>query len=501
MKTFQRADISLLALIRVSVLALVTAVAIVGNARSAHAQTSSDTMTLVEAVQMAQKHSSSAIIAVDNRDAARWRDKYFASRLLPQLALTGDLPIYNRSIIQVVQPDGSSLFLPQQQRTAALGLNLSQRLPFTGGDLFVSSALTNVNIAGAQDSRLWRSTPFQVGIRQSLFRPNALRWDAREQDLRIELSDRQYLEAREDVALQTTLLYFDVFAARANLTNAEANSLVNDTLYTLNKGRYEVGKIGENDLLQSELALLRSRTSLDQARLDFNRTSSALRIQLGLAPGSTLNVSVPTAVPSFTIDTAIAVQQALRNRSERPDLDLQEVQSKRRVNEAKLNNGIGATVSAAVGYNQSAQTLNSAFQSPLQSQQFSVNVSMPIVQWGGRHEQIEAAKADQHRVATQATATRQQTAQEAHFAALQLEQAGRQLTISAKADTVGTKRFEVAKNRYIIGRIGIDNLYLAQNEKDQGLLQYVQALRGYWDAYYRLRRLTLYDFESNAPIR
>ena len=29
---------------------------------------------------------------------------------------------------------------------------------------------------------------------------------------------------------------------------------MNDTLYTLNSGRYEVGRIVENDLLQSELA-------------------------------------------------------------------------------------------------------------------------------------------------------------------------------------------------------------------------------------------------------
>jgi outer membrane protein TolC len=62
-------------------------------------------------------------------------------------------------------------------------------------------------------------------------------------------------------------------------------------------------------------------------------------------------------------------------------------------------------------------------------------------------------------------------------------------------------RFEVAKNRYIIGRIGMDNLYQAQTEKDQVLTAYLTALRGYWLAYYRLRRTTLYDFEANAPIR
>jgi outer membrane protein TolC len=126
---------------------------------------------------------------------------------------------------------------------------------------------------------------------------------------------------------------------------------------------------------------------------------------------------------------------------------------------------------------------------------------MPLVQWGGRSAQIQAARADQDRIASTTRATREQTAQEAHFAVLQLAQARRQLALFAKADTVGAKRFEVAYNRYVIGRIGIDNLYLAQNEKDQALQQYVGALRGFWVAYYRLRRLTLYDFTEGRVIR
>ena len=66
---------------------------------------------------------------------------------------------------------------------------------------------------------------------------------------------------------------------------------------------------------------------------------------------------------------------------------------------------------------------------------------------------------------------------------------------------VGAKRFEVAYNRYVIGRIDMDNLYLAQNEKNQALSQYLQSLRGFWLSYYRLRRVTLYDFAAGAVIR
>jgi outer membrane protein TolC len=53
----------------------------------------------------------------------------------------------------------------------------------------------------------------------------------------------------------------------------------------------------------------------------------------------------------------------------------------------------------------------------------------------------------------------------------------------------------------VIGRITIDNLYIAQSEKDQALQGFVQALRAYWVAYYQLRKLTLYDFERKEPIR
>ena len=61
------------------------------------------------------------------------------------------------------------------------------------------------------------------------------------------------------------------------LANAAANVAVNDTLYTLNKGRFEVGKIGENDLLKSELALLRARAAVDDAKLARDRAEAALR--------------------------------------------------------------------------------------------------------------------------------------------------------------------------------------------------------------------------------
>lgn len=458
-------------------------------------------LTLQRAVELAQSQGHQARAAAAQREAARSRDRAFYARLLPQLSLGGTVPSYNRSIIEVVQPDGSSLFRPRNQTNASLTATLSQRLPFTGGDLFVSSSLARLSVSGQQALRNWSSTPVSVGLRQPIFRPNAAGWDRREQPVRSALAERQFIEAREEIALQTAGLFFDAYAARVALGNAATNVAVNDTLFTLNRGRYEVGRIGENDLLQSELALVRARTALDGARLEYDRALAALRLALNLPAGDSLELRVTADVPAFDADTARAVAEALRNRASVSEAELQEVQARRRVTEARLSGGAGATVQASFGFNATAPDFGMVYEQLLEARQFSLSVDLPLWQWGARRETVRAAQADQDRAAALARSSREQTAHEAHFAALQLAQARRSLALSAKADTVAGKRFEVAYNRYVIGRITIDNLYIAQNEKDQALSQYVQALRGYWQAYFRLRRATLFDFERGAPIR
>jgi outer membrane protein TolC len=458
------------------------------------------TLTLQEAIALAQQQGAAAQAAVSARDAERWRGRAFSASRLPQLSLEGIVPNINRGISPVFRPDGTTAFVTQRETESSLNLTLSQAVPATGGEIFVSSGLTRLDRSGEQDSRIYTTTPVVFGIRQNVFRLNTLKWDEREQDVRSELAEQVYLEAREDVALETANAFFDLYGAELTLQNAAANAAINDTLHLLNAGRYEVGKIGENDLLQSELAVLRARTSLDGARLTRDRAAAELKRLTNLPPSTPVTVVVPAIVPDVQPDTTLAVAQALRNRSAMRSAELNDIIARRGVSEARLNTGFGMTVTAMAGYNQTAPVFDDAYRSLLDQQRLTLAVEMPLIQWGGRRAQVQAARAEQDRVTALARESRAEVEQDARFAALQLPLARRQLTTSAKADTVAARRFDVAKNRYIIGRIDIGDLYIAQSEKDQALLSYVEALRNYWLAYYRLRRLTLYDFEAGQAL-
>ena len=458
-------------------------------------------LTLSQAIEIAQKNSLQARAALGTRDAARERDNAFSARLLPQISLAGNLPIYSRTIVPVTQPDGTTLFLPVRQTASDLAMLVTQRIPFTGAQLTMSSSLNQVKRTGTGVPETWQSTPFNLSISQPILRSNVIGWERELNGLQADVAERQYLEAREDIALQTSNAFFDYYAAQVALRNATLNAATNDTLFRLNQGRYEVGKISENDLLQSELALLRARASADVARLEYDRAAAALRLALNMPVGTPIEITVTSDVPEFAVDTTIATTQALRNLSSVRAVDLQDASARRSLSEARYNALPGATLQASYGYNATGIAMNDVYRDLQQAQRFSLNVQMPVFGWGARSADVQAARAEVRRVEATGGVTREQARQDAHFAALNVSLARRQLAIAAKADTVAQKRFEVAYNRYVIGRIDVDQLYLAQNEKDQALLQYVQSLRGYWQSHYRLRRVTLYDFETGAGIR
>ena len=461
---------------------------------------SPQTLTLQDAISMAQRQGPAAQIARSQRDAARWRDRAFNSRLMPQLFLRGDAANLNHGINQVPQPDGSTLFLGQSQNVSSFQLGFDQRIPLTGGTISIGSAITRFDQFSSENTKYWQTSPVVVTLQQDLFKPRAIVWDERIQSLNASVAERGYLEAREDVAGNTADAFFNLYAQQMTLANATSNAAINDTLYTLNKGRFEVGKIGENDLLKSELALLRARAAVDDARLARDRAEAALRRLIAYPEGQAISIVTPDSIPSVDADPDLAVKEALKNSSTMEQGALDAVVSKRNMTTAKLNNRFNASIVASAGFNQTAPVFRDAYQSPLGKQTLTVGVNMPMLQWGAGHADVEAAKADEQRTASNTKVRRDALVEDARFSALQLQQAQRNVLISAKADTVAAKQFEVARNRYIIGKINNTDLYNAQTEKDAAVLAYVQALRGYWTAYYHLRRVTLYDFAKKQEM-
>ena len=54
--------------------------------------------------------------------------------------------------------------------------------------------------------------------------------------------------------------------------------------------------------------------------------------------------------------------------------------------------------------------------------------------------------------------------------------------------------------RFKLGRDGVKPLMDAMLDRQEAQNKYIQAMQNYWVTYYKLRRLTLFDFEKGVEL-
>ncbi|MEI7906684.1 MAG: TolC family protein [Bacteroidota bacterium] len=465
------------------------------------AQDASDTLTLSlgESIRMGQENGPLSTMARKAYENKKHHYKAFTAGFLPQLTLQADAPQFIRTINSITQPDGSSAFLLQRQAQSSLSLALMQRLPWTNTEISVYSRMNRLDNLETK-SAVYRSSPLTLSVRQSLFSINTTAWSTELEYLSYQSSHREFVEAMEDAAIDITSKFFGFYLASMNVNNAQLNLAINDTLFVMSKGRFNVGKIAENDLLQSELAFLNARTQYESAIIEYDRALHNFRHAIGVTDERPIHVQ-PNETPVFIeVDPVKALAYALQYRSDVLNFEVQKITAERNVRQTESNNSFSMSVFANIGLNQKANTFGDAYINLLDQQEFSVQVQIPLYGFGSGSHAIESAEAERSRVESSVESQQFSFKQDILYQVQRFRQLQTQVALSGKADTVAQRRFDVARERFTIGKIDVPNLFLAQSEKDAAYRARIQTLSDYWTTLYRLRRLTLYDFPNNQPL-
>ncbi len=457
-------------------------------------------MTLKDCIDYARRHSPSYQKAKNDYIATINTYKAFKASYLPQLELNGSAPGVERAINRITQPDGSANFVSQSQMFSSAGLSVSQLFAPTGATFSVSSRISRMDMFGEMETSYWLATPVQVSLNQPIFRYNSMKWDNKIQDMRNRNAQKRFNETMEDIAIDVASAFFDLYIAEMRVKNTSFNKAVNDTMYRVSQGRYKVGKIAENDLLQNELALINSEINLEQAYLDLQNARDNLRLTLGMPLKDTIVIEPQTVVPIGEITYELALEAAMENRSDILAYEIAKVQADMEVNRIKSDNNFNANLSASFGLNQTAGDLPDTYKDLLDQERVNITFSMPLFQWGKSKYEYEAALARQEITHNEMDYALKKFKQTLKYETAKYEQYKKQLEVAEKSMNVAERRFQVARNRYMVSKINMDSFYMAQNEKDNAFTGYIRALKSFWLAHYRMRRLTLYDFINSAPI-
>ncbi|OQX81178.1 MAG: hypothetical protein B6D61_01080 [Bacteroidetes bacterium 4484_249] len=455
-------------------------------------------LTLDDAIEIARQQSPDALKAKHTFRASYWQYRSYKASYLPSLVLSGYIPDFNKSISRISTTDGS-VFSEISENWLYAGVSLNQRIGLTGGTLSLNSDLARLDNF-IDDSTSYSSNLLNIKYQQPIFQYNPYKWERKLEPMKYNEAKMKYLEEMEEVSLNATNHFFNLLLAQIKEKIAEVNAANYDTLYKIAQGRYNLGKIAENDLLQLELQYLRSGAEVENARLEVENQMFRFKSFLRIKDEVDINLISPYRINPFTVIATKALEQARQNNSEALAFNRRLIEAESEVAYAKLNGRFDADLFVVYGMSQNAGYISDINKNPSDNRQLRLGITMPLLDWGVAKGKIKMAESNREIVRTAVDQEQIDFDQSVFLKVARFNMQFEQVVIAAKADTVAQKGYNVTKARYLIGKISITDLNIAQTEADNSRSNYFSSLWTYWRNYYDLRRLTLYDFERDIPI-
>ncbi len=450
-------------------------------------------------VELAKGNSIAAKQAVTTRETKYWQWRTYKSNYQPQLSLSGNLPGYSKTSTQVIQPDGTILFQPIHNDNSQLTLNFSQSITATGATIYGESQLQRFDDFD-RNNVLYNGVPYAIGISQPLGQYNSLKWDKKIQPLLYNESKQAYIVAQEQISITVTGYFFDLLLAQVNLQIAQTNYTNTENILKIANTKFELGKITRNEILQLQLELLNSKKAVGIARRDMEISTLTLRSYISREGDDRIALVVPETISDMNVSSDKVLAEAYSNRSDAIAFMRRIAEAKRDVAIAKGQTGLTASLTANLGFSNSATNIPDVYRSPQNQQLVQLTFSIPVLDWGRSKSKIKTAEANEQFTEYAVEQDKQTFKQQIVTQVTLFNQMKEQVGLTAQADSIAGEKYKIAKERYVLGNLSITDLSIAFQENDQAKRDYVAALRDFWGAYYQLRYLSLFDFEKNEKI-
>jgi outer membrane protein len=259
------------------------------------------TLALAEAVRLAVQQNFAILSAADALTSARIREDTSRAQFYPKLTPR-----------ILASSDDRGFFL-----------DLSQRLPWSGGSLAASGGVRSIDgdglpAAKSSDLRLLWSQPLLRG-----FGPNATYYDLTNSKRAKEAQERSFTLSRQRLAVQIASSFYSVVQQRQLLGVARQSYNRSEALLRASEARLEVGLVSKLDVFRAELQASQGQEAMVRTRAALETALEQFRNLLGLPPDHPVEpvaVTLPETIERDVEPTEVLVGRAIAAR-----LDLQEL--------------------------------------------------------------------------------------------------------------------------------------------------------------------------------
>lgn len=456
-------------------------------------------ITLEEAVTLARTRSVDAAVALNELRKSYWSYRTYRADLLPEVNFNATVPSYRKSYSAYQLEDGSYTFVRNNVMQMSGELSVSQNIWFTGGTLSLNTSLDWLRQLEGGGRNRFMSVPVALTLSQPIFGVNHVKWNRRIEPVRYQEAKAQFMSASERVALSAISYFFSLLMAKENLGIARQNLENATKLYEVAKAKRNMGQISRNDLLQLELNLLNAESAVTDRTSDYRSAMFALRAFLDIEGDEELDPVVPAETPETEVAYDDVLDKALANNSFAKNIRRRQLEADYEVARAKGNRR-EITLFAQIGYTGTSDTARDAYSRLKDNQVVEVGFKIPIIDWGKRRGQVKVAESNRKVVESRLRKEQMEFNQDIFVLVERYNNQRRQLEIALRADTIAEQRYATNVETFMVGKISTLDLNDSQLSKDESRQDLINQMYLYWNYYYQLRSLTLWDFSADTPL-
>ena len=458
------------------------------------------TLTLTNAIKIAQENSLDAQIARFSFMSKYWQYRSFKAQLKPSVNLGGTLGNFNHSVVEARDPEtGRVNQVNNNTMTNSLTLSIDQSIAATGGMVSLQSYLYRLDQFDYKE-KTYNSQPLRISYTQSLRSFNALKWDKKTAPVEYQIAERNYISALQDVTIRVTSLFFHVLAVQSDYKQSLATVEDRERLYELSKSRLNLTTTTKSEVLQMELSLLNARMAVKKNKISLDEAMYDLFSYLRLTDYEHAELMPPYTIPDILINADDVLQKAINNSSHSLDQKLQLLEAQKNLAQAKSSKGIQMTLSSEIGFSQTGNTINTAYSRLKDNEIIGLSLSLPIFDWGVSKGRVKMAQAQLDVVKTQLEQSHLDYMQNLRKKVMQFNIQPTQCKDALRAQEIAVERYEITRKRYEAGGISVTELNTAQQEMESAKAQYIVQLSSFWNDYYALQQATLYDWQSKSNL-
>ena len=463
--------------------------------------TSNQPLTLNAVLKLASQNSLDVFKAKRKYGVNYWQFRSFKSSLLPKIDFETRPFTFNRALIERYDSEQNiDVFRQQQTINSFANLSLSQNIGATGTRLYVNSSFNRLENFGDFETESYNATPVRIGLVQPIMAFNTFKWQKKTAPLEFQKAKQDFLYELQTINLKSVSLFFSWALASKKVEIAKENEMAAKKLFNIGKKRYDLIAIERNDLLNLELDVYNANTTLTQNLQALQKTEAELKLFLRDQLPKNAIPELPELISNLNIDLDKAIALAYQNNPDILDLKLRKIEALRDLDQAIKDNRFDLSLNASYGLNQQANTFVDAYGRFLDQQMVSIQLSVPILDWGERKGNIKTAKMNKDVIDIELQQNEDTYKQDITLNVLEFNLQQELVLGALRTSEISKESYDLTEKRFLSGNVDFLNLTSARKAWQQANENYIQTLQNYWTIYYKVQQLTLYNFIDDRPL-